>query len=564
MNRWIVSPRQRCDLELLLLGGFSPLAGFLSQEDYENVLSCNRLASGSLWPMPITLDVTTEFADKITVGDEIELSDSDNSVLAHMKVTDKWQPNKLTEAEVVFGTKDIYHPGVDYLFNKANEWYLGGPVKLIRLPKHYDFIALRHSPSTLKQYFLHEGLGNVVGFQTRNPIHRAHMELTLRAAQANNAHILLHPVVGITKLGDVDYFTRVRCYQHVLQYYSTQQVTLSLLPLAMRMAGPREALWHALIRKNYGCTHFIIGRDHAGPGNNSHGQAFYDPYAAQKTVCAHQEEIGIKMVSFQEMVYVKERKQYCSIDEIKPQETALTISGTELRQALLTGQPIPTWFSYSEVIHELRQSYRAKHKQGFTIFFTGLSGSGKTTLARNLLAKLMSLGKRNITILDGDVVRRILATELGFSKEDRNLNICRIGYVAAELTKIGGIVLCSAIAPYAKARNENRRLISEHGGYIEIYLSTPLTICEMRDNKGLYDKARRGKLKRFTGIDDPYEVPLNPEITIDTTKMTIEKSIENIIHYLEQEGYLKIEQTNLSTATSFSERHEQPTFGQYA
>ncbi len=542
-SKWILTPRQRCDLEMLLNDGFNPLLGFLSQADYQNVLVNMRLANGQLWPMPITLDVDTEFAHHVSLGNEVLLYDADNTLLARMKVTDKWQPDKSIEAQQVFGTEDPKHPAVHYLQNKAGAWYLGGPIERVQIPKHYDFVELRQTPHSLKQFFSDTGFECIIGFQTRNPIHRAHMELTLRAAEQFDGHVLIHPVVGMTKLGDIDYFTRVRCYQKILGYYPAKRASLSLLPLAMRMGGPREALWHALIRKNYGCTHFIVGRDHAGPGNDSHGKPFYDPYAAQVLVNQHQDEMGIQLVSFQEMVYVKERKSYCPSNELQPDETALSISGTELRNLLLHEKPIPDWFSFPEIIKELRSAYPSIQKQGFTLFFTGLSGAGKTTLANALMARLMSDGRRNITLLDGDVVRRILANELGFSKSDRDLNIRRIGFVAAEITKAGGIAICAAIAPYLSARIENRSLISQHGGYIEIYLSTSLTACEQRDIKGLYRKARQGELKGFTGIDDPYEPPIHPEITLDTAKLTIEESVTKIIEYLQQAGYLAKSET---------------------
>lgn len=540
-HKWIVNARQRCDLEMLLIGGFNPLTGFISQADYENVLTQKRLANGHLWPIPITLDVNDDFASRIEPGNVITLCDYDNSALAQMTVTDKWQPNKSDEAFSVFGTNDSKHPGVHYLTNSAGTWYLGGPIQLIQLPKYYDFSELRHTPYSLKHHFTQAGYQNIVGFQTRNPIHRAHMELTLRAAQEIDGHILIHPVVGLTKPGDIDYFTRVRCYKKIMRYYPSDKATLSLLPLAMRMGGPREALWHALIRKNYGCTHFIVGRDHAGPGNDTQGKPFYDPYAAQAMIEQYQNEIGIKVLPFQEMVYVKERKQYRTINEVKSQETALTISGTELRHLLLTEQAIPKWFSFPEIINELRLSYPAKHKQGMTVFFTGLSGAGKTTLAQALMSKLMSEGKRNITLLDGDVTRRVLASELGFTKADRNLNIRRIGLVAAEVTKAGGIALCAAIAPYTEARDENRRLISQYGGYIEIHVATSLSLCIQRDTKGLYTKAQNGELKGLTGVDDPYEAPINAEIVIDTAILTIEESVTTIIASLRQMGYLKID-----------------------
>lgn len=538
--KWILTSRQRCDLEMLFVGGFNPLSGFMTRKDYESVLSDMRLANHSLWPMPITLDVDDEFAHSVSLGQDVLLYDTDNTLLARLTVTDKWQPDKLIEAQHVFGTQDSKHPAVNYLLHKAGSWYLGGTLQHVKMPTHYDFAELRQTPHALKQFFAQSNFKNVIGFQTRNPIHRAHMELTLRAAKQVDGHLLIHPVVGMTKPGDIDYFTRVRCYQKILAYYPDKRATLSLLPLAMRMGGPREALWHALIRKNYGCTHFIIGRDHAGPGNDSNGKAFYDPYAAQALAKQHQEEIGIQILSFQEMVYVNERKQYCPSDELKPEETALAISGTELRNRLLHEQPIPDWFSFPEIIQELRDAYPSYRQQGFTLFFTGLSGAGKTTLANALVAKLMSYGRRHITLLDGDVVRRILATELGFSKADRDLNIRRIGFVASEVTKAGGVAICAAIAPYLSGREENRQLISQSGGYIEIYLSTSLSACEERDTKGLYAKARKGELKKFTGIDDPYEPPLNPEITLDTATLTIETAVEKILYYLQARGFLSV------------------------
>lgn len=554
--KWIVTSRQRCDLEMLLIEGFNPLTGFLTQADYESVLTANCLESGVIWPMPITLDVSKDFAMKIDPGSEIILCDFDNSPLARMTVTDKWQPDKNIEAQAVFGTEDIKHPGVNDLFNNTGEWYLGGDVELLRHPQHYDFPELRHTPQSLKQQFSQLGCQNIVGFQTRNPIHRAHMELTLRAAEEINGHVLIHPVVGSTKPGDIDYYTRVRCYQKIMHYYPSQKAILSLLPLAMRMGGPKEALWHAIIRKNFGCTHFIVGRDHAGPGNDSKGKPFYDAYAAQEMVKHYENEIGIKVVPFQEMVYVKERKQYCLIDELKPQETALAISGTELRNALLNDSPIPEWFSFPEIITELRQAYPPKHKQGFTLFFTGLSGAGKSTIAQALIAKLMSHGKRNITLLDGDIVRRVLASDLGFSKADRDLNIQRIGFVAAEVTKAGGIALCAAIAPYADARKQNRQLISQHGGYIEIYISTSLSVCEDRDTKGLYKKARDGQLQGLTGVNDPYDIPYDADITIDTSVLTLEESVNFITDFLVGAGYLKLPVHDHLHALSFTREDE--------
>lgn len=550
-NKWILNSKQRCDLEMLMLGAFDPLNGFLSQADYESVLSTNRLANGTLWPIPITLDVCDEFATQVSVGESIDLVDSNTTLLARMVISNKWKPDKLVEAKAVFATLDQTHPGVYHLLNHVGDWYLGGSVELVQLPTYYDFIELRHTPAALKDYFLAHNYKNVIAFQTRNPMHRAHFELTKRAAEAINGHILIHPVVGITKHGDLDYVTRVRCYQKIVPYYSNQQVTLSLLPLAMRMAGPKEALWHALIRKNYGCTHFIVGRDHAGPGFNSKGEPFYDPYAAQELAQAHQKELRIQMVPFQELVYVKERRQYCLHNEIQPQEKAMSLSGTKLRQLLSTNETIPTWFSFPEVIKELRAAHPPKSERGFTLFFTGLSGAGKTTLAEALMVKLKSYGRRKVTMIDGDVVRPILASELGFSKAHRDMNIQRIGYVAAEVTKVGGIALCAAIAPYQEAREKNRLLISQYGAYIEVYVATSLAACEQRDTKGLYAAARRGELSAFTGVNDPYEPPFNPEITINTSLLSIHESVSQMIQFLIREGYLERDLWQLSLENTF-------------
>lgn len=543
-KKWNLTLRQRYDLEMMVVDGFSPVSSFFSEADYHSVLSNMRLINKAVFPIPITLDVDEKFSQTITLGDEVELLDFDNTPLAHMTITDKWKPDKLLEAQTVFDTTDKKHPGVNYLINQAGNWYLGGPISLIQFPKHYDFMTLRDTPETLKKNFQHLGWKKIIGFQTRNPMHRAHLEITLRAAALIDGNILIHPAVGLTKPADVDYFTRVRCYQKILPYYTPQKAVLSLLPLAMRMAGPREALWHAIIRKNYGCTHFIVGRDHAGPGKDANNKPFYDPYAAQALLMQYQDEIGITIMPFQEMIYVKERKHYCSTKQIEPHETPLSISGTELRNALLIDETLPDWFSFPEIMEELKNAYLPKYKQGITIFFTGLSGAGKTTLAQALKAKLMSLGKRNITLLDGDDVRRKLASELGFSKSDRNLNVKRIGFVATEITKVGGIALCAAIAPYAKARDENRQLISHYGNYIEVYVSTSLAECKNRDPKKLYLKSKMGDIENLSGVDDPYEPPNNPEIIIDTSLLTIENSVAKIIAFLYTKGYLMQTETH--------------------
>lgn len=536
---WDLSQRQLCDLELILNGGFSPLEGFLSRPDYERVVAEMRLVGGTFWPMPVTLDVSERFAASISPGTRIVLRDPEGVAIAVMDVTDIWVPDKQREAELVFGSNDSAHPGVDYLHRQAHPVYLGGRVLGLRPPTHYDFTQLRHSPVQLRAEFKRRGWSRVVAFQTRNPMHRAHVELTVRAAQQADAKLLLHPVVGMTKPGDVDHYSRVRCYQHVLAKYPPGTAMLSLLPLAMRMGGPREAAWHALIRKNYGCTHFIIGRDHAGPGKNSAGEDFYGPYAAQELVQRHQDEIGITVVPFEQMVYVANRRRYLPRSEVRSGDQVLEISGTEFRRRMRAGEEIPEWFGYPEVVAELRRTFPTRSRQGFTVFFTGLSGAGKSTLANALMVRLLEIGGRRVSLLDGDLVRKHLSSELGFSKEHRDLNVLRIGYVASEISKHGGIALCCPIAPYAEARRQVRKMVEEAGGcFIEVHVATPLEECERRDRKGLYAKARQGLIKNFTGIDDPYEPPEAPELRIDTSRCSVEQATDEILQLLAEWGLI--------------------------
>ena len=535
---WTLNDRQICDLEMILNGGFSPLTGFLNESDYNSVLENMRLQDGTIWPIPITLDVTEEFAEAINKSDEIALKDKEGFTIAVMSAESIWAPDKKAEAEKVILTTDDSHPAVNYLINESNPVYVGGPIKGLMLPKQYDYTDLRQTPAQVRELFEKNGWDNVVAFQTRNPMHRAHVELTIRAAEEHDAKILIHPVVGLTKPGDVDHYTRVRCYQHVLPKYTDDSAMLSLLPLAMRMAGPREALWHAIIRKNYGCNMFIVGRDHASPGAGKDGQPFYGPYDAQDLLKEHEKELGIKMVPFQLMVYVPAKDAYVPKDELEENEEFNMISGTDLRDRLRNDEEIPEWFSYPEVVAELRRFRPALDKRGFTVFFTGLSGSGKSTLANGLLVKLMEDGRRPVTLLDGDIVRTHLSSELGFSQEHRKLNVRRIGFVASEITKNGGIALCAPIAPYQSDRRFNRELISPLGGFIEVFVDTSLAVCEERDVKGLYALAREGKLKQFTGIDDPYEEPENPEIEITSAGVAPEILVDEIISKIKEMGYV--------------------------
>jgi sulfate adenylyltransferase len=535
---WDLTARQICDLELLLNGGFSPLRGFMPKADYEGVCKNMRLSSDVLWPMPITLDVKEDFAKSLKPGSKVALRDPEGVMLAVLTVDEIWQPDRTAEAKDVFGTTSPVHPGVNYLLNQSGPWYIGGKLEGLQLPSHYDFRGLRLTPEEMRAEFGRLGWRRVVAFQTRNPMHRAHQELTLRAAKTVEANLLLNPSVGMTKPGDVDYFTRVRCYQLLLSKYPPGTVKLALLPLAMRMGGPREAIWHALIRKNHGCTHFIVGRDHAGPGKDENGKPFYGPYEAQELFKKHEADIGVTMVPFNMMVYLEDEDRYVPTDEVKPGARVLDISGTELRQRLNEGRDIPAWFTYPEVVQELRRSFPPRHKQGVTIFFTGLSGSGKSTIANALMTKFLEIGGRPVTILDGDLVRKHLSSELGFSKEHRDINIRRIGYVASEITKNGGIAICAPIAPYDATRKAVRAMVESGGGFILVHVATSIDVCEQRDRKGLYAKARAGIVKEFTGISDPYEEPKDGEVVIDTGNLSPEEAAQQIVLHLEKEGYL--------------------------
>ena len=535
---WELTPRQLCDLELLLNGGFSPLHTFLGRADYEAVCSSMRLADGTLWPVPINLDLPDELAKQIRPATTLALRDPEGAMLAALEVEELWKPDRPAEAEQVFGTSNSEHPGVRYLIEQSHPWYASGKLEGLELPAHYDFRGLRPTPAELRDEFARLGWARVVAFQTRNPMHRAHYELTRRAALEVEGKLLIHPSVGMTKPGDVDHYTRVRCYQAILAHYPRDTARLALLPLAMRMGGPREALWHAIIRKNYGCTHLIVGRDHAGPGKDSQGRAFYGHYDAQELLASHRQELGIQAIPFKMMTYMPHLDSYVPEDELPRGARPLNISGTELRERLAQGLEIPAWFTFPEVARELRRRYAPRLRQGFAIFFTGLSGAGKSTLARILLAKLLEMGDRAVTLLDGDLVRKHLSSELGFSREHRDINIRRIGFVAAEIAKNGGIAICAPIAPYDAVRKEVRAMVEACGGFVLVHVATPLPVCEQRDRKGLYAKARAGSLSQFTGISDPYEAPQDAELVLDTTHVAPEASAERMIGYLEKQGFL--------------------------
>jgi sulfate adenylyltransferase len=530
--------RALCDLELLATGAFSPLTGFLGKTDYQRVVAEMRLADGTLWPLPVTLPVKP--GDGVAEGKTLALRDIYQNLIAFLHVEEIYAVDKKAEAQGAYGSLDATHPAVAYL-NRSPDHYAAGRLEVVRTPPHYDFAELRQTPAELRKVFEDLGWSKVVAFQTRNPLHRAHEELTKRAAEQIGGGLLIHPVVGVTKPGDVDHFTRVRCYRALVDnYYEAGSVVLSLLPLAMRMAGPREVLLHAIIRRNYGCTHLVVGRDHAGPGKDSTGKPFYDPYAAQENMGKFGSEIGMGMVDFKQMVYLPDEDRYESVDAVPKGVKTADISGTQVRDDYLAkGLQLPEWFSRPAVAEILMEANPPRFRQGLTIWFTGLSGSGKSTVAQALIERLAEFG-RNCSLLDGDEIRTHLSKGLGFSKEDRDTNIRRVGYVAGLITKHNGTVLCSVISPYRAVRDEARA--SSKGNFVEVYCSTPIEVCKTRDVKGLYAKAeaavKEGKPMGFTGVDDPYEPPTNPEVTLDTSKLDVRQCVDAIIEKLLELGYI--------------------------
>lgn len=535
---WHLTRRQLCDLELLSCGAFTPLTRFLGQIDYEAVCQSMRLADGAVWPIPVMLDLPETVLAAAEQAGALALRDPDGTLLAALEIDVAWRPDLRAEAAAVFGTTDEAHPGVDHLLRRTHPWYVSGELSVLRLPERAEVDGLRSTPAQLRTEFSRRGWDRVVAFQTRNPIHRAHQQLTLLAAREANANLLIHPVVGIGKPGDIDVPTRLRCYRAILPTYPKGRAMLSALPLAMRMGGPREAVWHAIIRRNYGATHFIVGRDHASPGVDSAGHPFYDSYAAQRLLASHAAEIGIETVPFRRMMYLPDADEYRAEDEVPAGTRALSISGTELRKRLDQGADLPGWFTPPEVAAQLRRSYPPRTERGFTVFFTGLSGAGKSTVANALCARLVERTGRYVSLLDGDRVRHHLSAGLGFSREDRDRNVSRIGFVAAEITRHRGIAVCAPIAPYDDVRREVRRMIEPAGGFVMVYMSTPLEVCESRDPKGLYAKARAGMLTEFTGVSDPYEAPTDAEVVIDAREETVKSATQVIINALVSLGYV--------------------------
>ncbi|MBT3311589.1 MAG: bifunctional sulfate adenylyltransferase/adenylylsulfate kinase [Desulfobacterales bacterium] len=534
----ILNERQFCDLELISTGAFSPLEGFMTRLDYESVLDNMRLSNDTLWPIPICLDISEKQSENIDKGISVALRDHEGFLLAVMNVEDKWKVDREKEAIKIFGTKDLSHPGVNYLYNVTGDYYIGGSLEVLSLPLHFDFNQVRRTPAEIRSEYEKLGWKRVVGFKTRNPIHKAQFEMTTKAMRLAKANLLFLPVVGMTKPGDFNHYTRVRCYRKISHYYPPESFMLNLLPLAIRFASSRDALLHMIIFKNYGCTHFIVGHDHAGPGKDSNGKSFYKSDEAQKLAEEYSDEVGVEVMPFKEMVYLPFEEEYCSSDQVSKGTETKSLSGSDIRKRIMSGKKIPEWATFPEVIEELRKAYPPPRLQGLTVFLTGLSGAGKSTIAKVLFSRFMEIGERPVTLLDGDVVRQNLSSELNFSKEHRDINVRRIGFVAGKITKNRGIAICAPIAPYSGTRAEIRAEIEKYGGFIEVFVSTPIDECERRDRKGMYAKARAGLIKGYTGVDDPYEAPDLPEVSIDTTNLTPGEAAQEILLYLGQKRYI--------------------------
>jgi sulfate adenylyltransferase len=533
-----LNDRQLCDLELLAIGGFSPLKGFMVRSDYESVLDRMRLQDDVLWSVPVCLDVSESFAKNLEVGQSVALRDPEGFLLAVMHVEDVWPVDREKEAQKIYETQDTNHPGVWYLKNKSADYYVGGDLEVISLPLHFDFKQLRLTPAEVRATYAKLGWHRIVGFQTRNPLHRFLFEMTTRAMREARANLLLLPAVGMTRPGDFDHYTQVRCYQAVSKHFPPNSHVMSLLPLAMRLSGPRDAILDAIIAKNYGCSHFIVGHDHASPGCDENGNSFYVSDRARKLAAEFSSEIDVEIVPFEKFVYLPFEDEYHSIDEVPEGTQTISMTGSDIRKRIREGRRIPEWATFNEIVEELQKAYPPPRKQGFTVFLTGLSGAGKSTVAKVLYSMFLEIGDRPVTLLDGDIVRQNLSNELNFSKEHRDINVRRIGFVASEITKNRGIAICAPIAPYENTRQETRQVIEQYGGFVEVHVSTPIEECERRDRKGMYAKARAGLIKGFTGVDDPYESPVSPELRINTIALTPLEAAQEILLFLGKKGYI--------------------------
>ncbi len=534
----VLDDRQLCDFELIATGAFSPLDGFMTQADYEPVLDRMQLGNGIFWPLPVCLGVSETLARNLETGQSVAIRDPEGFLLAVMHVADIWPIDRKKEAKIILGTDNPSHPGVQFIHKIAGDFYIGGRLEVISAPLHFDFKQIRLTPREVRETYKKLGWHRIVGYQTSNPIHRPQFEMTVHAMRHAKANLLINAISGLTKPGDFDHYTRVRCYNKLVDNYPPNAMLLNLLPHTPRQAGPRDALLNAVIAKNYGCSHYIVGHGHANPYENKTRKAFFNDDELRDLVVKHAKQIDMNIIPFKEMVYLSFEDEYRFIDDVPEGTQTISLTQTEIRERIRTGRNIPHWSSFENVIQELRKSYPPPRRQGFTVFMTGLSGAGKSTIAKVIYSKFLEIGERPVTLLDGDIVRRNLSSELNFSKEHRDINIKRIGFVASEITKNRGIAICAPIAPYQTTRDEIRDIIESYGGFIEVHVSTPIEECEKRDRKGIYAKARAGLVKGLTGVDDPYEVPKHPEVRINTTDLTPDEAAQEILLFLSQKGYI--------------------------
>ncbi len=530
-----LDPRQLSDLELLLSGGYSPLDGFMGRADHEAVCRNMRLANGVLWPVPITLDIPEDLAERLSVGDRLALRDPEGVMLAAMTIAEVWEPDREAERDALYGS-GIRSGGTPPPLGPR--YAVAGAIEGVQLPVHHDYRELRLTPVELRRWFARLGWRRVLAFQTHQTMHRAQQWLTQRTALDSGANLLLHPLVGSTRSGDPDHYTRVRCYQELLAHYPKDMARLNLLPLTSRGAGPREAVLEGIVHRNFGCSHLMVEYDLAGAVLETAGGPLYDPAEARQLVDRHRDELGIEVMPFRDVVFLERRAEFVCADDAPADDRPLRVSGAEVRERLAHGRELPEWFTFPGVERELRRRHPPRHSQGFTVFFTGLSGAGKSTVANALRVKLMEIGGRGVSLLDGDLVRKNLSSELGFTREHRDLNIHRIGFVSAEITRAGGVAICAPIAPYDAVRRQVRSMVEPWGGFVLVHVATPLEVCEARDRKGMYAKARAGIVKEFTGISDPYEEPTDAEVTLDTSAVTPEEATREVLLFLERQGYI--------------------------
>lgn len=523
-----LNDRQLGDFEMLVNGSFSPLEGYMCRTDYESVLDRMRLQNGLLWPLPICLDISEISARPLEAGQSVAVRDPEGFLLGILHIEDIWPVDKDKEADLLYGTRASDHAGVSHLFTKMGGVYIGGQLEAISLPIHYDSMQLRYTPFEIRNLFQKLKWNRVVAFQTPNPIHRPQYEMTLKAMQEAKANLLVLPAESVLKPGDFDHFTQIRCYRAIRHYYPPDSMTVNLIPLCMRTSGPRAALLHMIVAKNFGCTHFISANQHDDAGEND----------AWKVSAEYKDEINIEVIPFEEMVYLPFEDEYQPKSQVPNGTQTIRLSSADIRNRIRSGKKVPEWATFPEVLAEIQKIYPPPNKQGFTVFLTGLSGAGKSTIAKILHSRFLEMGDRPVTLLDGDIVRRNLSSQLTFSKEDRDINVRRIGFVACEITKNRGIAICAPIAPYAATRKEIRREIENYGGFIEIHVSTSLEVCESRDRKGMYAKARAGLITGFTGVDDPYETPQKPELRIDTVDILPEEGAQDVMLFLGQRGYI--------------------------